>query len=53
MVWVRVDLTKSDRINVGAAKTHMQAGKQAAENMTTAAGFLREAGGSKNRVNSL
>ena len=50
---VRVNLTISGRINVGAAKTWRQAGNQAAEYMTTAAGFLREAVGSKNRVDSL
>ena len=37
---VRANLTISDRKNVGAAKTSGQAGKQAAEYATTAAGFL-------------
>jgi hypothetical protein len=47
------NLTKSDRKNVGAAKTLDVSGKHAAENATTAAGFLREAVGPKNRVDCL
>jgi hypothetical protein len=47
------NLTISDRKIVGAAKTPGQAGKQAAEYATIAAGFLREAVGSKNRVDCL